>query len=222
MNASLNGQKIRSLATQVALMEAAETLIAKNGIHNISIKEIVRDAGQKNESALQYHFRNLQGLIDAVHKRRSRQSHDKRSEMLTELALAKQTCLRDLCGLMVYPSFLLARSDPQFRLYVIAFSHEVALAEASALSIVNRSGGGGVSGNKLGQLLRQVLIHLDEPTYRARMELAVRMCSAALGNHLRKKQPLKGATADFFINNLIDSLEGLLAAPVSAVTRAVK
>ena len=89
--------------------------------------------------------------------------------MLTELALAKQTCLRDLCGLMVYPSLILARSDPQFRLYVIGFSHEVALAEASALSIVNRTGGGGVSGNKLGQLLRQLLIHLDEPTYRARM-----------------------------------------------------
>ena len=212
----------RTALTKEALLEAANTLFAERGVEKTTIREINNLAGQKNNSALQYHFRNLQGLIDAVHKRRSRQSHDKRSEMLTELALAKQTCLRDLCGLMVYPSFLLARSDPQFRLYVIAFSHEVTLAEASALSIVNRSGGGGVSGNKLGHLLRRVLIHLDEPTYRARMELAVRMCSAALGNHLRKKQPLKGTTADFFINNLIDSLEGLLSAPVSVATHAAR
>ena len=222
MNTSPNGQRVRSLATQIALMEAAETLIAENGIQNVSIKDIVREAGQKNESALQYHFKNLQGLIDAVHRRRSRQAHDKRSEMLAKLALAKQTCLRDLCGLMVYPSFLLTRLDRQYRLYVIAFSHEVALAEASALSKVSRSGGGGVCGSKLGELLRQALIHLDEPTYRARMDLAVRMCSAALSNHLRQKQPLKGTTADFFINNLIDSLEGLLSAPMSKDTRRIR
>jgi hypothetical protein len=36
MNSKLNGQKSRSIATQKVLMRAAEKLIAKNGIHNIS------------------------------------------------------------------------------------------------------------------------------------------------------------------------------------------
>ena len=67
MNTPPNGQKIRRLATQTALMEAAETLIAENGIQNVSNKEIVREAGQKNQSALQYHFGNLRGLVNAVH-----------------------------------------------------------------------------------------------------------------------------------------------------------
>ena len=219
MNTPPNGQKIRSLATQTALMEAAETLIAENGIQNVSNKEIVREAGQKNQSALQYHFRNLQGLVNAVHRRRSRQIHKKRSEMLAELASAKGTCLRDLCGLMVYPTFLLARSDRQFRQYVIAFNHEVVLAETFSLSKVSRPGGGGIRGTRLGELLRHSLCHFDERTYRARMDLTVRICSATIGSHLRQKQPLKGAAADFFINNLIDSLEGLLSAPVSRDTQ---
>ena len=61
--------------------------------------------------------------------------------------------------------------------------------------------------------------HLDETTYRARMDLAVRMGSAAVSNHMRQKKPMKGPAADFFINNLIDALEGLLAAKVSTETK---
>ena len=59
MNSPPNGQQLRSLATQTALMDAAETLIANNGAHRVTIKDIVREAGQKNESVLQYHFKNI-------------------------------------------------------------------------------------------------------------------------------------------------------------------
>ena len=213
MSSVPNGQKIRSLATQTALMEAAEKLIAQNGIHNVSIKDIVREAGQKNESALQYHFNNLQGLVNAIHQRRTEQTQAKRAQMLEEMEASKsRLTLRDLCELMVYPTFLLAKADPQFRRYAAAFSHEIVLADDSALTRVSKSGGGGESGAQLGKLLRKALPHLDEPVYRARMVLAVRMCSAAVGNHMRQKSPMKGPAADFFINNLIDALGGLLSA----------
>ena len=216
MNSASNGQQSRSFATRTALMEAAERLIAEHGLHGVSIKDIVREAGQKNESALQYHFKNLAGLVDAIHARRNEETRQKRSEMLAALeAAAGSPSVRDLCGLMVYPSFLLAKTDSKFRHYVAAFSHEIALAQNSALVRVSRSGGGGESGSRLGELLRAALSHLDEPVYRARMDLALRMCSAAMGNHVRQKNPLRGPSADFFINNLIDGLEGLLSAPVS-------
>ena len=42
-----DGQRTRSLNTQTALMEAAEKLVAKKGIENVSIKDIVRESGQK-------------------------------------------------------------------------------------------------------------------------------------------------------------------------------
>lgn len=223
MNSEPNGQKIRSLVTQTALMEAAENLIADNGVHNVTIKDIVREASQKNESALQYHFKNLQGLVDAIHQRRNKQTHSMRAQLLEELeASQSKLTLRDLCGLMVYPTFVLAKSDAQFRKYAAAFSQEIVLADDSALSKVSKSGGGGKSGIRLGNLLREALPHLDEPTYRARMDLAVRMCSAAVGNHMRQKHPMKGPKADFFINNLVDALEGLLNTPISLVTRKAR
>ena len=220
MTSAPNGQKIRSLATQTALMEAAENLFSERGIHNVSAKDILREAHQKNESALQYHFKNLQGLVNAIHERRSRQTHAKRAELLREMESSKsQLSLRDLCELMVYPTFLLAKTDAQFRKYAAAFSHEIVPAEDSALIKVSKSGGGGESGVKLGHLLREALPHLDESTYRARMDLAARMCSAAVGNHMRQKRPMKGATAELFIDNLLDALEGLLSAKVTKKAR---
>ncbi len=42
MNSKMNGQKSRSIATQKVLTRAAEKLIAKNEIHNISSVAIQR------------------------------------------------------------------------------------------------------------------------------------------------------------------------------------
>ena len=218
MKSSPHGQRSRSLATQTAIMQATERLIAMHGAHNISIKHIVHEAGQKNESALQYHFKNLEGLISSIHRTRGEQIHQKRSELLEVLESSRRPLkLRDLCGLMVFPTFLLAKSDSSFRQYVTAFSQEIALADDSALSKASKSGAGGESGVRLGKLLRAALPHLDSKTYKARMDIAVRACSAAMGNRLRKREILQGPSADFFINNLIDSLEGLLNAPKSEI-----
>lgn len=215
-----NGQLTRSLATQTALMEAAEKLVAKNGIHRVSIKQIVAEAGQKNESALQYHFKNLHGLINAIHSRRHKQTQDKRTQLLESLLETKKKPeLRDLCEIMVSPTFELAKADPRFRRYIAAFSHEVVLADDSALTMVNKAGGGGESGMQTGELLRKTLAHLDEITFRNRMELAVRMCSAAMRSHARHKNAFKGREAELFISNLVDGLEGLLSAPVSKKTK---
>ena len=81
--------------------------------------------------------------------------------------------------------------------------------------MVSQSGGGGESGILLGRMLHDALPHLDEATYNARMDLAVRMLSAAMGNHVRQKKPMKGVRAEAFLNNLVDALAGLLAAKVS-------
>lgn len=220
MTSTPNGQKARSLATQHSLMDAAEKLIERQGPHSVSIKDIVRAAGQKNESALQYHFKSLQGLIDALHRRRHGQTHEQRAQLLAALLeKSREPSLRDLCELMVMPAFGLVQTDRGYRSYVAAFGHEIALAGDSAYNRVSRAGGGGTSGQQTGELLRQTLPQLDETTFRARMDLAVRMISAAISQHARKKTNVRGAEADFFISNLIDTLEGLLSAPVSASTK---
>ena len=105
-----DARRSRGEATRKALMDAAESLIAEHDSYAVPLREIVKRAGQKNESALQYHFGNLQGLVSAINERRWLEARQKRGEMLSAL-LQKRTppTIRELCSLMVLPEFLLAK-----------------------------------------------------------------------------------------------------------------
>jgi AcrR family transcriptional regulator len=48
------------------LLDAAERLFAERGIEAVSLREIAAEAGQKNNSAVSYHFRDKRGLLDAL------------------------------------------------------------------------------------------------------------------------------------------------------------
>ena len=206
-----NRKQEKSLATQEALMDAAETLIAAKGPHYVTIKDIVNAANQKNPSVLQYHFKTMGGLLEALHLRRVAQTRLHRSKLLERALIAEGKLeLRDLCGLMIRPALELARKDKQYRAYAAAFGHEIAIIGDSVFEVVSRTGGG--SGFVIGKLLRDALPKLDETTFRARMDLAMRMCSAAVSHHIRQKKPLSGTRADFFTNTLIDALVGVLSA----------
>lgn len=216
----MNSRQARSEATQSALMRAAEKLIAERGIENISIREIVNTAGQKNESALQYHFKNIKGLIAAIHQARDTQIQASRTAMLDQLTrTGEQLTLRQLCTLMVQPAFDLAKSKPDFHRYIKAFGHEMALAEDSVLKLARSKGGASVV--QLTGLLRDALPHLDTPAFHRRMEAAVRFCATSMYHQAGRKNAFRGLQAELFFNNLIDALEGLLSAPESEETRRI-
>lgn len=218
-----SGQQARSLNTQTALMEAAEKLAAQNGLAGISIKDIVRQARQKNESALQYHFKNLRGLIHAINEKRSLQIHEKRAELLEALMSHDESPdVADLCRLMIMPSFLLGQDDPKFRQYIAGFGHEIALAPNSAFDLVKRAGGGGESGQKMGELLRSALPHLDDEAFVSRMDQASRLCALSMANQAKQPSAFQGKSADLFVCNLIDALIGLLSAPESEQTKKLR
>ena len=218
-----DSRRARSEITKNALMRAAEKLVAEGGMENLSIREIVAVAKQKNESALQYHFKNLTGLLDAIHSERSEQIQTRRADHLADLLQnAKDPSLRELCLLMIEPTFQLARADVEFRRYVKAFGHELAVSYSSPLDIVATKGGGGASGQETATLLRKVLPHLDEQDYRRRMEAAIMLCSASMFRQARQKNAFRGQQSDLFLHNLVDALVGLLSAPVSAETQDLK
>jgi AcrR family transcriptional regulator len=53
----------RSDAARSALLDAAERLFAENGISGVSDRRIAEEAGQKNHSAVAYHFGGRDGLL---------------------------------------------------------------------------------------------------------------------------------------------------------------
>lgn len=218
---SQDSRPTRTEATRQALMDAAEKLIAEKGVENVSIREILRASGQKNESALHYHFKNLSGLITTLRHRRDKEVHEKRTALIEQtLSRSPAPTLRELCELMVGPAFQLAQSSTGFRRYIKAFGHELTLADAPASRLTNRING--ESNQRLGHYLRDALDHLDEVAYQRRMDSALRFISASMVHEARQKNAFRGHAANVFYSSLIDTLVGLLSAPESPETTAIR
>ena len=207
----------RSEATREALMRAAEKLIATKGLENVSIREIVDAAGQKNESALQYHFKSLDGLVRAIHEVRDAQINPMRMVQIEKLTSANgKPTLRDISKLMVEPAFLLARSKPDFRQYIKAFGHEIALTDRSASKTARR--GDGATDREIRRLLRGALPALNNAAFDLRLDSAVRFIASSMYHQARQPNAFKGDRAELFFSSLIDALVGMLGAPESAET----
>ena len=216
----LDQRASRGDATRQALMRAAERLFAEKGGNNVTIREIVETAGQKNESALQYHFKNLEGLIAATHRYRSDQIVEVRSRCLDELAIHPELPeLRDLARVMVHPTFELAGKHADFRRYVRGFSLSLAASDLPPTISVRR----GVAGHdeRLGELLRAALPQLDNESFCRRLDAAIRYVSVSVYGHAQQPNAFRGKTGELFYHHLIDTLVGLLSAKESPETRAL-
>jgi AcrR family transcriptional regulator len=90
--------------TKQQMILAAERLFAERGIAGVSLREIGAAAGQRNNSAAQYHFGSKQGLVDAVFEYRMKPIDARRSARLSELdATGRGDDLRALVEAWVEP-----------------------------------------------------------------------------------------------------------------------
>src|SRR5918998_3834000 len=85
------------------LISAAEELFARHGIDGVSLREINRVAGAKNASALQYHFRDRDGLLRALVAKHRRDVEARRHAMLDAYEADGRADLRALAGALVRP-----------------------------------------------------------------------------------------------------------------------
>ena len=60
------GRRAYGATTEERLLRAGERLFAKHGIHQVRLREINALAGQRNSSALHYHFGSREGLVEAI------------------------------------------------------------------------------------------------------------------------------------------------------------
>jgi len=96
-------QRSDSLRTQAVLIATAERLFSERGLEGVSLSEINRDAGQRNKSALHYHFGSRDGLLKALlEKHRSGLDQD-RMELLQEYGSPDEISLHDAVSIMVRP-----------------------------------------------------------------------------------------------------------------------
>lgn len=98
----MNGENLRP--GRLALLDAAERLIAEEG-PAVSLRQVVTAAGQRNSSAIRYHFGTREQLIGAVVDDRQSVFEPKRLERLAELEAAGGVTARGLIRALLEPVF---------------------------------------------------------------------------------------------------------------------
>ena len=94
--------KLKPTAEQ--LLKAAERLLAEKGLGAVSTREIARAAGQRNHSALHYHFGSQESLIEAILDYRMMPLNRHRQQRLDVLrAEGREADLRSLVEVIVEP-----------------------------------------------------------------------------------------------------------------------
>ncbi|MCP5055784.1 MAG: helix-turn-helix transcriptional regulator [bacterium] len=90
--------------TRAQLIRAGERLFAERGIEAVSLREITREAGQRNATALQYHFGDRRGLVLAILAKHAPREEAQRHEMLDELEARSGVSAREWVQALVVPA----------------------------------------------------------------------------------------------------------------------
>src|SRR5690349_4861042 len=78
------------------LLDVAEQLFARDGVEQVALTRIVSSSGQKNRSALHYHFGSREAVVAAVLDRRLKHVNKSRHRMLDEAEQSDE----DLAGMV--------------------------------------------------------------------------------------------------------------------------
>ncbi|NWG45502.1 MAG: TetR/AcrR family transcriptional regulator [Alphaproteobacteria bacterium] len=76
--------------TKAALIRAAERLFAERGLGSVSVRDVTRAAGARNESAVHYHFGGMEALIREVFADRYREIERTRLARIADMDAAAQ------------------------------------------------------------------------------------------------------------------------------------
>lgn len=94
----------RSMRARDKLMHTAERLYAEHGFANVSIRMIREAAGQRNKSAVQYHFSTRDELIQSILTRHAAAIDEHRIPMVAALEASGEVSPRDWITCVIAPS----------------------------------------------------------------------------------------------------------------------
>lgn len=89
--------------TKQKIIDTAERLFSEKGIDGTTLFDINKSANQANRNALQYHFQNKQGLLEAVLDKHGLKIMDLRKARLETLQAQNTFSLHDIMDALVQP-----------------------------------------------------------------------------------------------------------------------
>jgi AcrR family transcriptional regulator len=199
--------------TRQKLLDAATELFAERGIQGTALSDITRAAGQRNASALQYHFRSREELIAALCLRHVPQIRQRRIELL-EIARASADNRR-AAEAMVLPTADLLHGDWRERCFV-RIAVEL-LSDTRRYDVPHLLGyTASIDGMKL--LATRLSVRPLE-LLRLRISIASTMIVHAIADHAKVFPDGQSPTETaLFVENILDIYMGIVDAPVNDVT----
>lgn len=194
-------------AAAVRMLDVAEQLFARKGIDNVSNREILRDSGQGNLSAVLYHFGSRDALVGALLSRRIRFINALRQRRLDELdASGRVPTVHALVSLAIRALADTVLTQPWAPAYVCVSAQALFSPGIAFGKLVMPDAWG--PQNRLVAALRQLLPHLPEAVFRERIRILtyesvysvarwVQAHGAPTGRNRPKFEAMVSATTDF-------------------------
>ena len=113
-NSSNTQLEIEFSKTQLEILYAAEIIMGQKGIENTSHRDIINLAGQKNTSAILYHFGSIEGVVNALFELRMKVQNQERSELLEIILNQEDYSNMDLMDAYINPLFNKVFHDPSW------------------------------------------------------------------------------------------------------------
>jgi AcrR family transcriptional regulator len=195
-------------ATKTRLLREAERLFATRGVYQVTVREIISAAGQRNVSALTYHFGSREGVLDAILIRHGDPTDIARGELLDVIGRDAES--RDLIAALVVP-YASNLATPEGRDYLRIVAQLAPLFSAWREA---NPGTGPVLRDILG-ILEQRPAEIPPAIRRERVVEMIMLMTIAMAERARVIE--SGDTLELdeptFAANLTDVLVGVLEAP---------
>jgi AcrR family transcriptional regulator len=200
------------------LISAAERLFAERGTTGVSLREITREAGQRNTTALQYHFGDREGLLRALVEKHVAHVAMRRSALVDLLEGRPGLTAREGASVLVQPLIAKLTTDdggPEF-LQVAAelLNRTERLVDpgepVGALIYDSLS-----SLNRWGTLVEGLMPAAASGSPLHRRFAVIRFAHIEVGRRARVGPPIN---LPLFTSQLVDMVAGLMEAPLSEET----
>jgi AcrR family transcriptional regulator len=201
-------------STREALLDAAAQLFAERGVDNVSIAEIVRTAGQRNASAVHYHFGSRDEILRAVLARHVPDIAGRRQELLAVAKERPASDARSAAEAIVRPVTEFAQRGWRERAYLQIGSEltgAIDRATPEIAELMTRT-----AGQAAWSVLRQRCPGVPADLWRQRREICIVFIGRAAADRARLLDgpDRRGILADDrFVDNLVDMVIGAMTAP---------
>ena len=198
--------------TKEQLLRAGERLFAREGIHRVKLREINAMAGQRNPSALHYHFGTREGLVMAILGRHNVVIAEAMQQELDRLEAGERITIRDLAAAVVHP--LSGKLDSSSGRAFLQILPQVVPAISASLrrGVMEPTT---PQATRVLELLRERMTGIPETVLRERQVAYILMLTGALADRAFQLESGREMVLDRaqFEAHLLDMLEAALGAP---------